>query len=190
MTDLPEDFCQLLFYRGRVALYAMLKGLGVGKGDDVALQAFTCLANPEAIIAAGAKPVYVDVEENGYNMNPADLNDKITAKTKAIIVQHTFGIPADIEHIKGISEERDIPVIEDCCHTLNSTYNGQRVGTFGAGAFYSYEWGKPIVVGIGGSALIHHQSLREKVEKEYGNFKEPPYMIYIRLRLQHIAHSI
>jgi dTDP-4-amino-4,6-dideoxygalactose transaminase len=168
----------------------MLKGLGVGKGDEVALQAFTCIANPEAIMAIGAKPLYIDIEKNGVNMDVDDLKKKLTSNTKAIVVQHTFGIPADLEPLLNLASEKNIPVIEDCCHTLDSEYKGKRVGSFGVGAFYSYEWGKPIVAGIGGSAGINDAALKEKVEDDYKNFVMPPAGNQLRLQLQYLAHSI
>ena len=140
------------YFRGRVALYALLKALKVGKGDEVAMQAFTCVANPEAVMAIGALPIYVDVEVDGVNMDPGDLEGKITSRTRAIVIQHTFGIPADIAPLRAIAKRNNIPVIEDCCHTLASRYDGQTVGSFGIGSYYSFEWGKPLVAGIGGGS--------------------------------------
>jgi perosamine synthetase len=151
------------FYRGRVGLYVLLKALGVTGGDEVATQAFTCLAVPEGIMAAGAKPVYVDLAHNSVNMDVADLREKINVKTKAIIVQHTFGVPADMGPIVELAHERGIPIVEDCCHTLISKYGGNEVGSFGAAAFYSFEWGKPVVCGIGGACKITDESLRNRL---------------------------
>ncbi|HIE26284.1 TPA: hypothetical protein EYP66_03250, partial [Candidatus Poribacteria bacterium] len=90
-------FAKLTFFRGRVALYAILKALNIGPGDEVATQAFTCVAVPEGIMASGARPVWVDIEVDGYNMDAEDLRRKLTLRTRAIIVQHTYGIPADMD---------------------------------------------------------------------------------------------
>ena len=178
------------YYRGRVALYALLKALEIGTGDGVLTQAFTCVAVPEGIMAAGAKPVWVDIKTDGYNMDPDDLERKLTPQTRAIVVQHTYGIPAEMDRILAIAERRGIPVIEDCCHTLASTYDGKLVGSFGVGSFYSFEWGKPIVAGIGGAAVVNDTQLRAKVEAHYADYHLPPTGNQIKLQLQYLAHRI
>lgn len=181
---------QYTYYRGRVALYAQLKALGIGSGDEVLTQAFTCVAVPEGIMAAGAKPIWVDIETRGYNLDPNDLERKLTPQTRAIIVQHTYGIPADMDPIMAIAERRNVPVIEDCCHTLASTYDGKQVGSFGVGSFYSFEWGKPIVAGIGGAAVVNDLQLRERVAAHYAEYHTPPAGNQIKLQLQYMAHRI
>lgn len=185
-----QSLSDFVYFRGRVALYAILEVLGVKKGDEIITQAFTCIAVPEAIIAMGAKPIYVDIRFNNVNMDVNDLQKKISSKTRAIIVQHTYGIPADMDDIVKIAEEKNIPIIEDCCHTLMSTYKGNIVGTFGVGSFYSFEWGKPVIIGIGGSAIINNNSLREKLKLDYNNYKLPSRFSQLRLMLQYIVHNI
>lgn len=182
-----KDLASFTYYRGRVALHSILKALGVGRGDSVITQAFTCVAVPEAIMATGAKPIYVDIEPYGFNMNYKDLEKKINGSIKAIIVQHTFGIPADMDPLEELASKHDIPIIEDCCHTLKSTYKGQEVGNFGIASFYSYEWGKPVVVGIGGSASINDEGLRDKVEESYNELKYPSLFMNIRIQLQYLG---
>lgn len=180
----------LLYYRGRVALYALLKALDVGTNDEVATQAFTCVAVPEGIMAVGARPLWVDIQANGYNMDPTDLERKLTPHTRAIIVQHTYGIPAAMDPILAIAERRGLPIIEDCCHTLSSTYNGKRVGSFGIGSFYSFEWGKPIVAGIGGALVVHDPTLRQRVARQYAEFNAPPTGNQLKLEAQYLAHRV
>lgn len=189
-SDLLEQLPSLTFFRGRVALYAILKALGVQKGDEVALQAFTCLAVPEAIMATQGQPLYIDVEGAGVNMDPSDLERKISSKTKAVVIQHTYGIPADMTALVSIAEARGIPVVEDCCHTFESAINNKTVGNFGVASFYSYEWGKPLVVGIGGSAIINDPSLLKTVKLNYEIFLDPPGSNAMRLQLQYLAHKI
>ena len=181
---------ELTFFRGRVALYAILKALEIGVGDEVATQAFTCVAVPEAIMATGARPVYVDLESNGFNMDADDLEGKITSRTRAIVVQHTYGIPADMERIISVTERADLPLIEDCCHTLASTYKGRTVGSFGVASFYSFEWGKPIVVGIGGSAVVNDPKLRDKVRRQYRTYQFPGVLNQSRIQLQYLAFRL
>ncbi len=181
---------RLTFFRGRVALYAILKALGVGAGDQVVTQAFTCVAVPEAIMASEALPVYVDIEPNGFNMDASDLERKITPQTRAIVAQHTYGIPADMESIKYVADKAGIPIIEDCCHTFLSIYKGKRVGSFGVGSFYSFEWGKPIVVGIGGSAIINESDLNEEIQSRYENYTFPSTVKLMRIQLQYFGFKI
>jgi dTDP-4-amino-4,6-dideoxygalactose transaminase len=175
------------FYRGRVALYALLKALNIERGDEVLLQAFTCVAVPEGVMAAGAKPVWIDIKTQDFNMDPIDLRNKITSRSKAIIVQHTYGIPADMDDIMNISITHKVPVIEDCCHTIASTYRGCIVGSFGAGSFYSFEWGKPLVAGLGGAAQVNELSLVKKLRDEYRNYMVPSISARFKLCLQYIG---
>lgn len=178
------------YYRGRVALYALLRSSGINSGDHVAVQAFTCLAVPEAILAVGAIPIYVDIEPTGFNMDVDDLEHKLTPQTRAVIVQHTYGIPADMDRIATITEKFKMPIIEDCCHTIVSKYKGKSVGSFGVGSFYSYEWGKPVVAGIGGSAVVIEDSLCEKVKGAYASYKYPALINQAKIELQYKAFSI
>ena len=174
----------IFFSRGRVGLYALMKGLSIGSGDEVISQAFTCVAVPESIIAIGAKPVYVDLERGGFNMSLASLESALTPQTKLVIVQHTFGIVAEIAKIAVICEQYGVPLVEDCCHTHDSTCDGYRVGSFGVGAFYSYEWGKPVVAGIGGSLLLNDEKLSMAVETIYQDFSEPSVLDFGRIMVQ------
>lgn len=185
-----ESFNGLTFFRGRVGLFSILKGLSIGIGDDVITQAFTCIAVPEAIIATGANPIYVDISENSVTMDANDLAIKITPRTRAIIVQHTFGIPADMDYIIAVANKHSIPIIEDCCHVSYSTYKDKEVGSFGVGSFYSYEWGKPIVAGIGGSVKINANDLYAKVEALRNRMATPTKKRQIRLIAQYMIYSL
>lgn len=184
------NFQGLFFYRGRVALYAILKALGIGPADEVAIQAFTCLAVPEGVMATGARPLWIDIEPNGFNMDAKDLDRKLTPNTKAIVVQHTYGIPAAMDEIEKVARAHNLPIIEDCCHTLASTYRGRRVGTFGVAAFYSFEWGKPVAVGIGGAAVINDDELRQRVANAYQHYTFPGFKRTLRIQLQYHAFRL
>lgn len=162
------------FFRGRVAMYALLEAMGIGRGDEVIIQAFTCLAVPAPILAIGATPVYVDTAVGSLNMDPAALCDAITPRTRAIVVQHSFGVPADLEPLLAIAREHDLYLIEDCAHTLAATYDGRPVGTFGDAAFHSYEWGKPVIIGIGGTALVNDPTLEARLAALTGRFGQAP----------------
>jgi dTDP-4-amino-4,6-dideoxygalactose transaminase len=187
---LDFDLEILTFYRGRVGLSALLKAYGLGRGDQVAIQAFTCLAVPEAVLASDTRPLFIDIEAGGFNMNADDLESKLTPQTKAIVVQHTYGIPADMDRILRIAAKHGIPIIEDCCHTLTSRYKGRTVGSFGMGSFYSFEWGKPVVAGIGGSVRINNQALLEKAQARYTSYRSPDMFSQTRIELQYCAFSL
>lgn len=102
------------------------------------LQAYTCVSVSNAIIATGAKPIYVDIDAQTLNINPQLIEKHITQKTKAIIVQHTFGIPADIHAIQSIVKKHQLFFIEDCAHALGAQYKEKMVGSFGDIAVYSF----------------------------------------------------
>jgi len=185
-----DKILNFTYYKGRVALYAILKAMGIKKNDEVITQAFTCVAVPESILAVGAKPIYCDIEPDGFNLDPEILSTKITSNTKAIIVQHTFGIPANINDIKYIADKKGIPIIEDCCHTIMSKYRNKIVGNFGVASFYSYEWGKSIVVGIGGSASINDTFIKNKLIEDYQNLKYPPILKLLKIQLQYFLFNL
>jgi len=103
LCDLIQNSQIYTFNSGRSALYVLLKALGIGKGDEVLLQAFTCIAVPNCILWTGATPVYVDID-NTLNIDPDQVEKNITTKTKAIIIQHTFGNPAVFREIQSIAK--------------------------------------------------------------------------------------
>ncbi len=148
---------------GRQALYDLLRALDIKKGDEVIIQAFTCIAVPEPIIWAGATPVYADLQEGTYSIDPEEVKKKITAKTKAIIVQHTFGIPGPIEEIVAISKEKGIFVIEDCAHALGASLNGKPLGTFGDAAIMSFGRDKCISSVFGGAVITKDKALSGRI---------------------------
>jgi dTDP-4-amino-4,6-dideoxygalactose transaminase len=179
---------QLLTAKGRVALYHMLRALGIGRGDEVIIQAFTCLAVPSPILLTGAKPVYVDIGPQGYNIDMFQLKKKITSRTKAVIIQHTFGIPADIKTALEITDEHGLPLIEDCCHSVGSMYDGRETGTFGIAAFYSTEWAKPLNTGQGGVLAVNDPGYAELINTYKQQLRHPPLSDALMLRAQYYAH--
>jgi perosamine synthetase len=152
------------FWKGRVALYAILRAVGVTKGDDVILPGYTCVMNVNPIKYVGAKPIYVDIEPETFNMNVNCLQEKITPRTKVIIAQHTYGYPCNMDAIMKIAEKNGIPVIEDCCLALGSKYKGRMAGTFGRAAYFSFQWNKPYTTGLGGMAITSDRELAERIE--------------------------
>jgi len=116
------------FTSGRGALAACLSAAGVGPGDDVLLSSFTCLAVPTAVIAVGARPVYVDIDPRSLNVTPATVTARFTPRVRAVVVQHTLGCVAEIEEIVSAVRQRGILVIEDCALAIGSRKKGSSVG--------------------------------------------------------------
>lgn len=172
------------FYRGRVALHAILRALGLGPGSTVVVQAFTCTAVPEAILALGARPMYVDIEPDGVNMSPSALERALGSGADAVVLQHTFGVPADVERVSAICGARGVRLVEDCCHILGFP-QGMGPGSTGMASFFSFEWGKPIPVGIGGAAIANSPGLGEKLHLAAQGLTAPPLARTARLEIQY-----
>jgi len=162
------------FWKGRVALYALLRALDVGSGDEVILPGYTCVMNVNPIKYVGARPVYVDIEPDTFNINVTLLKEKITNKTKVIIAQHTYGYPCEMDAIMEISQGSGICVIEDCCLALGSKYKGKMVGTFGRAGYFSFQWNKPYTTGLGGMTITNDRKLAERIESLTKNEMCPP----------------
>ncbi len=126
---------------GTDAIYITLKALGIGPGDEVITVANSFIATSETITQAGAKPVFVDIDEY-FHIDPAQIGSKITGRTKAIIPVHLFGQPADIRSVEAIGKEHGLPVVEDCAQSHFATTGGKFTGTFGLAATFSFYPGK------------------------------------------------
>ncbi len=166
------------FNSGRTCLMAILKSLDLEQGTEVLLQAFTCNAAVNPVIWSGLKPVYVDCDENTFNIDIEDLNRKITEKSRVVMVQHTFGIPAEI------IRENNLILIEDCAHALGAERNGQKVGSFGKAGFFSFSRDKVISSVYGGMVVTNDDELARKI-KEYRDSIKPPSLFWIKQQLLH-----
>ena len=142
-----------LFSSGRSALLCLLKSFKIGVGDEVIVQGFTCVAVPDPVKWVGAKPIYCDIDES-LNINPSKLKKLISNKTRAIIVQHTFGVPAQIRMIKKITQKYNLILIEDCAHSLGASVENEKLGSFGDAAFFSFGRDKIISSVFGGAGII------------------------------------
>lgn len=143
---------------GREALQLILKALDLPAGSEILIQSFTCMVVVNAILWSGYKPVYVDIDEN-YNLNWKDLESKISPKSRAVMIQHTFGIPAQTEKIRAVATQHNLLLIEDCAHALGATQNGKEVGTNGDVAFFSFGRSKVISSVNGGLVALHNSDL-------------------------------
>jgi perosamine synthetase len=177
------------FFKGRVALYAILKALDIQPGNEVVLPGFTCVVVPSAVLFCGAKPIYVDIDPFTYNLNLQALERSITSKTKCIIIQHTYGLPIEMDPILDLANKRKIPIIEDCAHSLGSRYKGRLTGTLGDAAFFSTQWNKPFTTGLGGFAFSNDPDLNKKIKAVTSSFPLPSIIHRALLRSQYWVYK-
>jgi dTDP-4-amino-4,6-dideoxygalactose transaminase len=123
---------------GTDALFISLRALGIGPGDEVITTPFTFFATAEAISHVGATPVFADVEERSFNIDPSLIKEKITTRTKAILPVHLFGRPAAMDRIMALAARHDLKVIEDCAQSFGGRYEGKQTGTIGDVGAYSF----------------------------------------------------
>jgi perosamine synthetase len=173
LSDYYGGLEAITFSAGRMALYAILKAMKLKPGDEVILPGYTCVVTCNAIRFAELKPVYVDVSLKDFNIEPDLVKKAITKKTKAILVQHTFGIPCDIEALMEISREYGVAVIEDGAHAIGARWDGELLGRFSNVAFFSMEATKMISTERGGFAITSDAELAEGIreiqaEAEFG----------------------
>jgi perosamine synthetase len=152
-----------LFWRGRVTMYAILRALGIGEGDEVIVPAFTCVAVPNAVLYAGATPVYVDIDEATYTADPVAVAAAMSPRTRAVLAQNTFGLSADLDALGEIAHARGAFVVDDCTHGLGGSYKGRPNGAAAHAAFYSTQWSKPISTGLGGIAVTTDPALAREL---------------------------
>jgi|GEM_PF-66302 len=174
------------FNSGRSSLMAILKSLNLEKDDEVLLQAFTCNAASNPLIWSGLRPIYVDCDEKTFNIDAADLERKISKKSKAVIVQHTFGLPADMDKILDVCAKNNLILIEDCAHALGASYKGRKVGTFGQASFFSFSRDKIISSVYGGMVLVNDEKLAENIR----NFQKKISFPYFGWILQQLLHPV
>ena len=149
---------------GTDALHLALRALDIGAGDEVITVAFTFVATTEAIGIVGAKPVFVDIDKDTFNIDPKLIEAKITPKTKAIMPVHLYGQPCDMDTIMDIAKRYNLHVIEDCCQAVGAEYKGQKVGTFGDIGCFSFFPTKNLGgMGDGGIATTNSEYLKNRM---------------------------
>ncbi len=149
---------------GTDALHLALRALNIGKGDEVITVAFTFVATTESVEIVGATPVFVDIDENTFNIDVNKIEEKITSKTKAIMPVHLYGQPCDMDKIMEIAKKYNLRVIEDCCQAIGAEYKGKKVGTFGDIGCYSFYPTKNLgTMGDGGMAITNNEELKNRI---------------------------
>lgn len=162
---------------GTVALHLALLSLDISENDEVIMPNFTFAAVANSIIYVGAKPVLIDIDKETWNIDPKKIEEKITNKTKAIIMVHTYGNPCDVDDILRIAKKYNLFVIEDAAEAHGAEYKGKKVGSFGDISCFSFYGNKTITTGEGGICLTNNKSLHEKIIKlrDHGMSKEKKY---------------
>ena len=155
---------------GLDALMLILKALKIGYGDEIIVPANTYIATALAVTYVGAKPVFVEPKLETYNINPELIESAITSKTKAILPVHLYGRPCEMDSILDIAHKYNLNVIEDCAQAHGATYKGQKVGTFGDAAGFSFYPGKNLgALGDAGAVVTNDKDIADKV-RALGNY--------------------
>ena len=172
-----------LFWKGRVALYAILETLGIKGGDEIILPAFTCVVAVNPIIYLGAKPVYVDIDPMTYNIDVSGIEKKITENTRAILAQNTFGLAPDLDRVVEVANKYRLMVIEDCAHGFGGFYKGKPNGIIADASFFSSQWNKPFSTGLGGYAITKKSTIAKKLKEMEEAFTKPSLKDQIVLKM-------
>lgn len=155
---------------GLDALMLALKSLGIGSGDEVLVPSNTYIATALAVTYVGATPVFVEPDIRTYNIDPANIEEKITDKTKAIMPVHLYGQPCDMDAIMEIAKKHGLLVIEDCAQAHGAQYKGKVIGSFGDAAGFSFYPGKNLgALGDAGAVVTNQQDIANKV-RALGNY--------------------
>lgn len=151
---------------GTDALHLAVEALGIGEGDEVITTPFTFFATAEAVFYTGATPVFVDVEPDTMNIDPAKIEEKITKRTKAIMPVHIFGHPADMANISRIAKKHNLMIIEDCAQSFGAEISGKKTGSFGdAGCFSFYPSKNLGAFGDGGMVLLKDHPVADDIRQ-------------------------
>jgi perosamine synthetase len=170
----------LILNRGRDVLYVALKALGIQEKDSVLIQAFTCIAVPTPIIWLGANPKYIDIDPNTFNMDLECFRRSISDKTKAVIIQHTFGNFQDMKSVKEIIDTENkrrelkdkIYIIEDCAHLFPTNIENTDILKYSDAAIFSFAQDKAISCTQGGLVIFKDDAISKKAIILYGNTQE------------------
>ncbi len=190
LKEFETNFAQLVGTKHAIAvnsgtsgLHLCLKAIGIKPGDEVITASFSFVASSNPIIFEGATPIFVDIDEKTYNMDPEKLKQAITEKTKAIIPVHMFGQPCNMDAIMEIANEKNIPVIEDACEALEATWDGKKAGTFGNSAVVAFYPNKQMTTGEGGIILTDDDNVAElcKSYRNQGRDESGQWLNHIRI---------
>src|SRR3990170_8761971 len=146
---------------GTAALHSAVVSAGVKPGDEVILPSFTFVATAEAVVMAGGKPVFTDIDPETHNISPAEIEKTVTKKTKAIVPVDLYGLPAEIKPIREIAAEHGLAVVEDAAQAHGATYDGKPAGAFADVACWSLYASKNMTTGEGGVITTNNDEIAE-----------------------------
>jgi perosamine synthetase len=178
---------------GTAALDVALKALKIKPGDEVITTPFTFMASSNVILFQGAKPIFADIDPKTFNLDPNEVLEKINDKTKAIIVVHLYGQPADMKAFKEIAEDYNLYLVEDCAQAHGAEFKGQKVGTFGDIAAFSFYPTKNMTTGEGGIVVTNNDELAERAKLIRSHGQTKKYLqeeLGYNLRMTNIAAAI
>jgi perosamine synthetase len=150
---------------GSAALDVAIQAIGIEQGDEVIMPAFTIISPAFSVVRAGAMPVLVDADPLTWNMDVTQLAEKITSRTKAIIVVHIYGLPVDMDPILDIAKKHNLKIVEDAAEMHGQTYNGKMCGTFGDVSVFSFYSNKLITTGEGGMLVTDDEEIANRCRK-------------------------
>jgi perosamine synthetase len=162
---------------GTSALHALLLAHSIKKGDEVIVPSFTFIATANAVLLVGAKPVFADIETETLGLDPEDVEEKITSRTRAILPMHYGGCPCEIRELEEIAEDHNLLQIEDAAESLGARIGDKRVGTFGDSAMLSFCQNKIITTGEGGGVVTDSRQVYEKLRliRSHGRLETSDY---------------
>jgi dTDP-4-amino-4,6-dideoxygalactose transaminase len=170
----------ILVHNGTISLELIIRGLNIGYGDEVIVPAYTFISTASSVAIAGAVPVFADIDPNTYNIDPESIEEKITSKTKAIIVVHVGGRSCDMDRIMEMARRHGLYIIEDASHAHGSEWKGRRIGAIGDAGSFSFQNSKNLTCGEGGAILTnkfehfkefwnyHHSGRAYEMSSEFG----------------------
>lgn len=188
-AEIVGSMSVVTFSAGRVALAAILDALEIGPGDEVIVPGYTCVAVPNPVLFRGSIPIYADIEAATLNVSAATVEARISPRTRAIVVQHTFGYPAPMPELLSLARKHGIAIIEDCTHALGATLNGKPVGSFGDASFFSLEQTKMISAGTGGVAVSADPKIIRGI-KEFHSRCTLPNTSAVRKNMAYLLYTI
>ena len=162
----------LALVNGTNAMITSLANLDIGWGDEVITTPYSFIASPQAILANGAIPVFVDVDPKTFQMDPAKIEEKITKRTRAILPVHILGLPSDMDPIMAIAAKYNLKVVEDACQAWLAEYDHKKMGTFGDAGCFSFQNSKNIPIGEGGAIVSDNEEFMDRCYS-YHNYGSP-----------------
>jgi perosamine synthetase len=171
---------------GTAALHLVLLAMGIGPADEVIIPSYVCSALLNAVQYVGATPVPAEIDPSTYNVDPDDVARRITSRTRAIVVPHLFGLPADLDKILKLN----IPVIEDCAQAVGATHHHRPLGTFGDAAIFSFYATKMMTTGEGGMIVAKSPQIIEQVRDLKTYDEKPTYRVRYNYKMTDIQAAL